>query len=92
MGLFKRRPSTEGDKLMAVPTKSVIDCATGVVSEIPLSDEEMAQREVDAANAATAAAEREAEEAQKAAIKQSAQEKLKALGLTDLEVAAIAGV
>ena len=74
---------------MSVPMKTVIDCSTGVVSEIPLSDEEMAQREIDAANAAQAQAEREAAEAAKAAAKASAEAKLAALGLTSDEIAAL---
>ena len=77
---------------MSVPTKVIINCETGVVSEIPLTDEEMAQREADAAKFAQEQVAREAEAAQLASAKQAAQDKLKALGLTDLEVAAIAGV
>ena len=41
---------------MTVPTKVVVDCSTGFVSEIPLTDEEMTQREVDSAAAAIEAA------------------------------------
>jgi hypothetical protein len=74
---------------MTVPTKVVVDCSTGFVSEIPLTDEEMAQREVDAAAAAIEAAEREAAEAAKADAKLSAQAKLAALGLTGEEIAAL---
>ena len=70
----------------------IINCETGVVSEIPFTDEEIAQREADAKAFAQEQAKRDAEEAAKAAAKQAAQDKLKALGLTDLEVAAIAGV
>ena len=74
---------------MTVPTKVVVDCSTGFVSEIPLTDEEMTQREVDAAAAAIEAAEREAAEAAKADAKLSAQAKLAALGLTGEEIAAL---
>jgi hypothetical protein len=74
---------------MAVPTKSVIDCETKVVSEIPLTDEEMAQREADAAAFAVAQAEREAAEAAKAEAKASAEAKLAALGLSADEIAAL---
>ena len=77
---------------MSVPTKVIINCETGVVSEIPLTDEEMAQRAADAERFEQERAAKEAEESAKAAAKQAAQDKLKALGLTDLEVAAIAGV
>ena len=74
---------------MTVPTKVVVDCSTGFVSEIPLTDEEMAQREVDAAAAAIEQAEREAAEAAKADAKLSAKAKLAALGLTGEEIAAL---
>ena len=74
---------------MTVPTKVVVDCSTGFVSEIPLTDEEMTQREVDSAAAAIERAEREAAEAAKADAKLSAQAKLAALGLTGEEIAAL---
>jgi len=74
---------------MTVPTKVVVDCSTGFVSEIPLTDEEMTQREVDSAAAAIEAAEREAAEAAKADAKLSAQAKLQALGLSGAEIAAL---
>jgi hypothetical protein len=74
---------------MAVPMKSVIDCSTGVVSEIPLTDEEMAQLEKDAAAAAAAKAEREAADKAKADAKASAEAKLAALGLSSDEIAAL---
>jgi len=74
---------------MTVPTKVVVDCSTGFVSEIPLTDEEMTQREVDSAAAAIETAEREAAEAAKADAKLSAQAKLQALGLSGEEIAAV---
>lgn len=74
---------------MAVPMKSVIDCATGVVSEIPLTDEEMAQLEVSAAQAEADRVAREADEAAKAEAKASAEAKLASLGLTADEIAAL---
>ena len=74
---------------MTVPTKVVVDCSTGFVSEIPLTDEEMTQREVDSAAAAIEQAEREAAEAAKADAKLSAQAKLAALGLSAEEIAAL---
>ena len=77
---------------MTTPTAIEVDCSTGQVTERPLTAEEIAQREADAAKYAAEQAEREAEEAAKAAAKQAAQEKLKALGLTDLEVAALSGI
>lgn len=72
---------------MTVPTKVVVDCSTGFVSEIPLTDEEMTQREVDAQAAAIEQAEREAAEAAKADAKASAMAKLATLGLTADEIA-----
>ena len=74
-----------------MPTKLIVDCSTGVTTEVELTAEEIAQREADAAAFAEAEAQRLADEQAKAAAKQAAQDKLKALGLTDLEVAALVG-
>lgn len=74
------------------PTKIVVDCSTGAVEELPLTAEEIAQREADAAAWAEQKAAEEAEAAAVAAAKQSAQDKLKALGLSDLEIAALTGI
>ena len=74
-----------------MPTKLVVDCSTGVTTEVELTAEEIAQREADAQAFAEAEAQRLADEQAKAAAKQAAQDKLKALGLTDLEVAALVG-
>ena len=89
MGLFKRRPQTEGDNRMTIPMKVEINCATGTVAEVPLNDDELAQLEKDRQAAEAARAEREAEEAAKAAIKANAEAKLAALGLTADEIAAL---
>ncbi len=70
-------------------TKIIVNCETGVVAEVPLTGEELAQREVDAAAFAVAEAEREAAEAAAQAAKESAQSKLTALGLTAEEIAAL---
>lgn len=72
-------------------TKVIVDCSTGEQTVVPLTAEEIAQREADraAAEAAQLAAEEEA--AAKAAAKASALAKLAALGLTEEEAAAIAG-
>jgi hypothetical protein len=70
-------------------TKIVVNCETGVVAEIPLTGEEIAQREADAAAHAAAEAEREAAQAAVEAAKASANEKLSALGLTTEEIAAL---
>ena len=74
-----------------MPTKLVVDCSNGITSEVELTAEEIAQREADAAAFAEAKAAEEAAAAAKAAAKQAAQDKLKALGLSDLEVAALVG-
>jgi hypothetical protein len=72
-------------------TKLIIDCATGVTTEVESTAEEVAQREADAAAFAEAEAARQAEMDAKAAAKVSAQAKLKALGLSDAEVEALVG-
>lgn len=74
-----------------MPTKLIVDCSTGITTEVELTAEEIAQREADAAAFAEAEAQRLADEQANAAAKQAAQNKLKALGLTDLEVAALVG-
>lgn len=56
-----------------------------------MTEEEIAQREADAAQAAIEQAEREAEEQAKADAKASALAKLAALGLTEAEAQAIVG-
>lgn len=74
---------------MTRPTKLVIDCSTGIESIVELSDEEMAQREIDAAEYAARKAEQDAKAEALAAAKASAIEKLTALGLTAEEIAAL---
>ena len=76
---------------MSTPIAVEVNCETKEVTERPLTAAEIAQREADAAAAAVVEAEREAEEAAKAATKQSAIDKLAALGLTPEEAAAIVG-
>jgi hypothetical protein len=70
-------------------TKIVVDCSTGEVTELPLTAEEIAQREVDAAAGAAAEAERVATLEATQAAKESANAKLAALGLTAEEIAAL---
>jgi hypothetical protein len=70
-------------------TKVVVDCTTGEQMVIPLSAEEIAQRETDAAAFAEEQAAREAEAAATAAAKEAANAKLLALGLTAEEIAAL---
>lgn len=71
------------------PTKVIVDCSTGEETILPLTAEEIAQMEADRA-VWEAEQERLAEEAAAtAAAKESAQSKLKALGLSDEEIAAL---
>jgi hypothetical protein len=56
--------------------KLVVDCSTGETTEVPLTAEEIAQREVDAAAFAAAEAEREAAAEALATLKASAKAKL----------------
>lgn len=70
-------------------SKIIVNCSTGIATEVQLTAEEVAQREVDAAAYAIEQAEREAVEAAKADAKLSAQAKLAALGLTGEEIAAL---
>ena len=91
--LFNIQPLTYTEskthKEKTMPTKLIINCATGEQTEVELTAEEIAQREADAAAYAVEQAEREAEAAAKAAAKASAEAKLAALGLTAEEIAAL---
>ena len=71
-----------------VLTKVIVNCETGVVAEIPLTGEELAQREVDAANAE---AERVAKEAADAATAVAKTALLARLGLTAEEAKLLVG-
>jgi hypothetical protein len=70
-------------------TKLVVDCSTGEQTIVPLTAEEIAQREADAQAYAEAKAAADAAEAAKVAAKASATSKLKALGLSDAEISAL---
>jgi DNA-binding NarL/FixJ family response regulator len=72
-------------------TKLVVNCETGEQTVVPLTEEELAQREVDAAAFAEAQALREAEQAAIDAARESAVAKLIAVGLTEEEIAALKG-
>ena len=74
---------------MPNPTKLIVDCSTGVTTEVELTDAEVAQREASAAAYAVEQAEQEAAAAAKAAAKASAETKLAALGLSADEIAAL---
>lgn len=69
-----------------------VDAATGVVTERPLTAEEIAEREAMAAQAEAERQAREAEQIAKEEAKISALAKLQSLGLSEEEAKAIAGV
>jgi len=76
------------------PMKIVVDLSLPKgerESIIPLTDEEIAERELMSQQAEAEQAARDQEAADLAAAKQAAQEKLAALGLTEAEIAAITG-
>jgi hypothetical protein len=72
-----------------MPTKLIVDCSTGVTTEVELTAEEIAQREADAVAYAAQKALDEAAAQAKADAKASAQAKLAALGLTTDEISAL---
>jgi hypothetical protein len=75
---------------MPNPTKIEVNCTTGEVLEIELTDEEVAQREADAAARAIEKAAEEAEAEALAALKISARAKLVAgTPLTEEEAATL---
>ena len=59
-----------------MPTKLVVDCSTGITSEVELTAEEIAQREADAAAFAAAKQAEEDAKAAREALKASAKAKL----------------
>jgi hypothetical protein len=73
---------------MTNPTRIEVNCETGEVLEIELTDAEVAQREADAEAHAAELAERETEAAQKAAAREAI---LDRLGLTADEAAILLG-
>lgn len=78
------------------PTKLVVDCSLpeghpDKVQIIPLTDEEIVEREAQAAQAAIEQAQREQEEAERLVNKESAKAKLAALGLSEAEINALIG-
>jgi hypothetical protein len=74
---------------MTTLTKLVVNCATGEQQEIPLSEEEIAQREVDRLAYEEAEAARVAAEEAKEALRQSAITKLMAAEPLTAEEAAL---
>ena len=71
------------------PTKVVVNCTTGVTEVIPLTAAEIADMETARVAAEDQRVAAEAEAAVVAAAKESANSKLKALGLTDAEITAL---
>ena len=71
-----------------MPTKLVVDCSTGITTEVELTAEEIAQREADAAAYAEQKAQEEAEKAAKESARAAILEKL---GLTQEEAAVLLG-
>ena len=71
------------------PTKVVVNCTTGVTEVLPLTAAEIADMETARVAAEDQRVAAEAEAAVVAAAKESANSKLKALGLTDAEIAAL---
>ncbi len=69
--------------------KVVVDCATGESTTVPLTEAELAQREIDRVAYEAQEAERKAAEQAQENAKASANAKLLALGLTQAEVAAL---
>ncbi len=70
-------------------TKLIVDCATGEQISVPLTPEEITEREALIAEAELQRQEQEAAEIARAEAKASAQAKLAALGLTEAEIAAL---
>ena len=71
------------------PTKVVVNCTTGVTEVLPLTAAEIADMETARVAAEDQRVAAEAEAAVVAAAKESANSKLKALGLTDAEITAL---
>lgn len=76
---------------MSKPTKVVVDCSTGISTEIELTDEEIAEVEAREQRTLAEIAEREAEAQAKAEARASALAKLTALGLSEEEAKAVLG-
>lgn len=68
------------------PIAVIVNCETGQVEERPLTAEEIAQREADAAAAAAAEVERQAAEEAREAARLSARARLTSQGFTDAEI------
>jgi hypothetical protein len=71
------------------PMKVIVNCATGESVTVPLTAEELKQREIDRLAWEAQEAERLAAEEEKKSLEASAVSKLEALGLTAEEIAAL---
>jgi len=69
--------------------KKIIDCTTGEVIERGLTDDELAQQEIDEANTLTEKAAQQVQDEAKAQAKAVAEAKLAALGLTTEDIKAL---
>ena len=69
--------------------KVIVDCATGESTTVPLTEAELAQREIDKLAYEAEQAQLQAAETAKAEAEASAVAKLKALGLTAQEIDAL---
>jgi Holliday junction resolvasome RuvABC DNA-binding subunit len=72
-----------------IPTRVIIDCSSGEATIVPLTADEIAEREAQALEAEAQRLADEAAAAQKAADKQAGIDALKALGLTDAQITAL---
>lgn len=79
----------ESRTVRKIMNKVIVDCSTGEQTVVPLTAEEIAEREAAAAQAEADRIAAEAEAAAKAEAKASAEAKLAALGLTPEEIAAL---
>ena len=74
-----------------MPTKTVVDCSTGIQSVVEMTDEEVAAHEAMTEASEALRAEQEAAAAKKAVDKASGEAKLADLGLSADEIAALVG-
>jgi hypothetical protein len=72
-----------------IPMKVIVDCSTGESITVPLTQEELDQREIDRLAYEAQEAERLAEQEAKEKAEASAIAKLTKLGLTSAEIAAL---
>ena len=74
-----------------MPTKTVVDCSTGIQSVVEMTAEEITQREADSAARQVEVQAEEKAAAKKAVDKASGEAKLADLGLSADEIAALVG-